>query len=86
MKRTFYLATGAAIGVVAMRRLTRAARAWTPEQLAGRAAGTAAVARDAVRDFAADVRHGTAEREAELREALGLEQVGEHRHRDDMRN
>lgn len=77
MKRLFYLAAGAAIGVVAMRRAARAARAWTPEGLAGRAVQFG----EAVREFRDDVRTGMVERENDLREALSLDEE----HRDDVR-
>lgn len=69
MKRLFYVAAGAVIGVAAMRRLTRAAQAWSPDGIAGRAAHLGAE----IRDFAGDVRVGMAEREAALREALDLD-------------
>lgn len=78
MKRLFYLATGAAIGVVSMRRAARAARAWTPDGLAGRAV----VLGGTLRDFGEDVRAGMVERERELHEALCLDNDD----RDDVRN
>lgn len=78
MKRLFYLATGAAIGVVSMRRVSRAARAWKPEGVAGRAIQFG----EAMREFRDDVRAGMVERESDLREALSLN--GENR--DDVRD
>ena len=69
MPRIFWMALGATVGIVVVRRVSRAAQAYTPEGL-GRSL-TSAV--DALRDFADDVRAGMAEREQELRVALGAE-------------
>jgi hypothetical protein len=63
------MALGATVGIVVVRRLSRAAEAYTPEGI-GRSL-TEAV--DAVRDLVDDVRAGMAEREQELRVALGVE-------------
>ncbi len=71
MRRLFYLSVGVAAGVYATRRLTQAAQAWTPRGLADGAAGVGAT----VRDVAAEARAHAAEREAELREALGLDRL-----------
>jgi len=69
MRRLFYVAFGAAAGVVAVRRISAAANKWTPEGLAAQAGG----AGDRVAVWWAEVRAHAAAREAELREALGLE-------------
>lgn len=63
------MALGATVGVVVVRRVSRAAQAYTPEGI-GRSL-TGAV--DALRDLVDDVREGMAEREQELRVALGVE-------------
>jgi hypothetical protein len=63
------MALGATVGIVVVRRVSRAAQAYTPEGI-GRSL-TEAV--DAVRDLAEDVRVAMAEREQELRVALGVE-------------
>jgi hypothetical protein len=63
------MALGATVGIVVVRRVSRAAQAYTPEGI-GRSL-TAAV--DALRDLADDVRVAMAEREQELRVALGVE-------------
>jgi hypothetical protein len=65
MPRVFYISLGAAAGVLAVRRLTRAAQSLSPQSLAGSFV-------QSVEDFAADVREAMAEREDELRDALGL--------------
>ncbi|WP_322762291.1 DUF6167 family protein [Frankia sp. Cr2] len=65
MPRMFYIALGAAVGVVTVRRAARAASTLTPQHMAGSLA-------QSVQDFVADVREGMAEREDELRQALGI--------------
>jgi len=69
MRRLFWLALGATVGVLVVRRIDRAARAYTPEGI-GRSLSSAA---DGLRDLADAVREGMAEREGELRRALGVE-------------
>ncbi len=69
MRRLFWVALGATAGVLVVRRLSRAAEAYTPEGL-GRSLSSAA---DALRDLADAVREGMAEREQELRVALGVD-------------
>ena len=64
--RLFYVVLGATAGVLIVRRLTRAAEAWTPEGLTARIGA-------AVTGFVDDVRAGMAEREDELRVALGID-------------
>ncbi len=63
------MALGATAGVLVVRRVTRAAEAYTPEGI-GRSLTEAL---DALRDLADEVRQGMAEREQELRVALGVE-------------
>ena len=71
MRRLFYVALGATAGVLIVRRVTAAANKWTPEGIAAQA--NTAGERLAV--WWGEVQHFAAEREAELREALGLEDV-----------
>jgi len=73
MKRLFYLAVGAGVGVAAVRRASRAARKLTPAGLAGTAGGAVSGLRGSIRDFVDDVRVGMVEREAELHDALASE-------------
>jgi len=68
-RRLFYVALGATAGVLLVRRLTAAANKWTPEGLANQAGGVG----DKVSLWWAEVQHHAAEREVELREALGLD-------------
>jgi len=65
-RRLFYLALGATVGVLVVRRVSAAAEQWQPDNLARRLT-------IAVEDFLADVREAMNEREGELRDALGLD-------------
>ena len=69
MRRLFYVALGATAGVILVRRLTEVANKWTPEGIDNQAGGVG----DKVSLWWAEVQHHAAEREAELREALGLD-------------
>lgn len=69
MPRLFWAALGAAAGVYAVRRVGKAAEAYTP---AGVAHGLADFG-DGLRELADAIREGMAEREAELRLALGID-------------
>lgn len=68
----FWLAVGATVGVLVVRKVTTTAHAFTPAGLADRVAGVG----DSLRCFADEVRAGMAERESELREALGIDRGG----------
>jgi hypothetical protein len=70
MRRLFWVSLGAVAGVLVVRKLTRTAQTYTP---AGLAAGLENLG-DAIRDFADQVSAGMAERELELRDALGLDE------------
>jgi hypothetical protein len=67
--RLFWAALGAAAGVYAVRRVTKAAEAYTPT---GVAHGLSDFA-DGLRELADAVREGMSEREEELRLALGID-------------
>ena len=69
MRRLFYVALGATAGVLIVRRVTAAANKWTPEGIATQAGGVG----DRVAAWWAEVQHFAAEREVELRDALGLD-------------
>jgi hypothetical protein len=73
MRRLFWLAMGVTIGVLVVRKLSRAAEKLTPSGIAGGLTGGLHDLADAMRDFAADVREAMHEREAQLREATGLD-------------
>jgi hypothetical protein len=72
MTKLFWVALGATAGVLVVRRLTKAAESLTPEGAADRVAGGLRNLGDAVRDFTDEIRAGMAERDAELRYALGI--------------
>ena len=65
----FYVAFGATVGVLVVRRVTAAANRWTPQGLAEQAGGLG----EQVAVWWAEVQAYAAQREAELREALGLD-------------
>lgn len=74
MSRLFWLAAGVTIGVLVVRKAQQTAQQLTPGSVAGRFLDLGQELADAIREFGADVREGMAEREAELRTALGLEE------------
>jgi hypothetical protein len=65
-KRVFYIALGATVGILIVRRLSAAAESLQPDNVARRLAGS-------VQNFVDDVRSGMSEREGELRAALGVD-------------
>jgi hypothetical protein len=69
MGKLFWIALGAAAGVLVVRKVSKTAQAYTPEGMAGSLSNLG----DAIRDFADAVREGMAEREQELRIALGVD-------------
>lgn len=69
MARVFWVALGAAAGIYAVRKVTKAAEAYTP---AGVAHGLSDFG-EGLRELADAVREGMAEREADLRLALGID-------------
>ncbi|MEO3785134.1 DUF6167 family protein [Actinocorallia sp. B10E7] len=78
MKRLFWLTVGAGTALYAQRRAMRFARSLAPENLAVRAVEnavkTGSTTGDRLRAFAEEVRLNMAEREAELNEAIRLDQ------------
>ncbi len=72
-RRLFYVALGATAGVLIVRKLTATANKFTPAGMQSGLAGAIGGLGDAIRDFGSEVRAGMAEREAELREGLGLD-------------
>jgi hypothetical protein len=70
----FYVAFGATVGVLAVRRVTQAAQKWTPEGIAGQASGVGGK----ISEWWSIVQESAAQREVELREALGIDDQREH--------
>jgi len=77
MKRLFWTAMGVTAGVIITRRAERAMNALTPEGVSDRLALSITTLGDAVREFGQDVRDAMWDREDELYEALGLNDVPE---------
>ena len=73
MRRMFYIALGATAGVLVVRKVTAVANKWTPEGIAAQAGG----AGERLSAWWAEVQHFAAEREIELRDSLGLNDVDE---------
>ena len=69
MRRLFWIALGATLGVLVVRKVTKTAQAYTPS---GMAEGLSDLG-EGLREMAGAVRDGMAEREAELRHALGID-------------
>ncbi|HEX8496718.1 MAG TPA: DUF6167 family protein [Actinomycetales bacterium] len=70
MRRLFWVTMGATAGVLVMRKVTSTAKAYTPEGVAQGLSGLG----EGLRELAAAVRESMAEREAELRLALGVDE------------
>ena len=70
VRRLFWTALGASAGVLAMRKLASTAKAYTPEGVAQGLSGLG----EGLRELAAAVRESMAERDAELRLALGIDE------------
>ena len=69
MRRLFWVAVGAAAGLYAVRKVPKPLHAYSPSGGAERAGGLG----ERITAFAEEVRAGMADREAELREALGMD-------------
>jgi hypothetical protein len=72
VKRLFYVALGATAGVLVVRRIGEVASRWTPEGVAAQAGG----AGQRIAGWWEIVKDAAAERELELRAALGLDDEG----------
>jgi hypothetical protein len=72
-RRLFYIALGATVGVLAVRKLSQAARKITPAGVQSSMTGALGGLGEAIRDFGENVREGMAEREDLLRSELGLD-------------
>lgn len=70
MRRLFWVAVGAAAGIYAVRKVQKTLHAYSPAGLADRAGGLGG----SLMGFVDEVRSAMVEREAELRDALGLDE------------
>jgi hypothetical protein len=73
LRRLFWLVMGVTIGVLVVRKLSRAAEKLTPRAMAGGVGAGLADLADSIREFAHDVRAAMTEREAQLRESTGMD-------------
>jgi hypothetical protein len=72
MRRVFWITLGATIGVLVVRKIARIADNLAPEGAANRITEQARGLTQVIREFTADVKVGMAERDAQLRDALGF--------------
>ncbi len=73
MRRLFWIALGATLGVLVVRKVTKTAQSYTPSGMThGLSAGLSDLG-EGLREMAGAVREGMAERETELRHALGID-------------
>jgi hypothetical protein len=73
MRRLFWLALGASLGILIVRKLSKAAERLTPQGMAQSLGAGLNELAFSVRDFAADVREAMSVQETALREAAGLD-------------
>ena len=73
MRRLFWVSLGATIGVLAVRKVTKTAQAYSPSGMAKGLSGGLSDLSEGLRELAEAVREGMAERETELRYALGID-------------
>ncbi len=72
-RRLFYVALGATVGILIVRKASQAAQRFTPAGVQTSVAGGLAGLTDALREFTAEMRVAMSEREVELRTTLGLD-------------
>jgi uncharacterized protein HemX len=72
IRRLFWFALGAGVAIFVFVQIRKALSRATPEAISQRVADTAAGMGESARNFVERVRAGMAEREAELRDELGL--------------
>src|SRR5665647_2164522 len=73
MRRLFWVALGATLGVLVVRKVTKTAQAYSPSGMAQGLSGGLSDLGEGLREMAEAVREGMAQREAELRLALGMD-------------
>lgn len=73
MRRLFWIALGATVGVLAVRKVSKAAQAYSPSGVAQGLSNGLSDLGDGLREMAEAVREGMAQRESELRYALGID-------------
>jgi hypothetical protein len=73
MRRLFWVALGATVGVLVVRKVTKTAQAYSPSGMAQGVSGGLSDLAEGVREMAEAVRQSMVERETELRYALGID-------------
>ena len=73
MRRLFWVALGASLGVLVVHKVAKTAQAYSPTGIAQGLSGGLSDLVEGLRELAEAVREGMAEREAELRYALGVD-------------
>jgi hypothetical protein len=73
MRRLFWLALGATVGVLVVRKVTKTVQAYSPSGMAQGLSGGLSDLGEGLREMAGAVREGMADREIELRYALGID-------------
>jgi hypothetical protein len=73
VKRVFWVALGATVGVLVVNRASKTMRKFTPSGIAQGAGGLPGAITGRFQEFADDVRNAAAEREFELYRVLGVD-------------
>ena len=73
MRRLFWVALGATVGVLVVRKVSKTAQSYSPSGLAQGLSSGLSDFGEGLREMAEAVREGMAQRETELRYALGLD-------------
>jgi hypothetical protein len=73
MRRLFWVALGATVGVLLVRKIAKTAEAYSPSGVAKGLSEGLSDFGDGLREMAEAVREGMAQRETELRYALGID-------------
>jgi hypothetical protein len=72
-RRMFYIALGATVGILVVRKASQAAKRLTPAGMQSSMTGALGGLGEAIRDFTAEMRDAMDEREDLLRSELGLD-------------
>jgi hypothetical protein len=72
-RRLFYIALGATVGVLVVRKVSQTAQRFTPAGVQSSMTGALGGLGEAIREFTTEMREAMAEREDQLRTELGLD-------------
>lgn len=73
MRRLFWVALGATVGVLLVRKVSKTAQAYSPSGVAQGLSNGLSDLGEGLREMAESIREGMTERETELRYALGID-------------